>query len=395
MKLALFAVSFLTVIIVVGIITSYKQNNEIKPNSSDFTTISQAGAIMVGRITFKTDFEEGIYSDAEGIKLTIRNTQNGIIHESISDKNGLFYINGLVGGVYEIIKLELKKRTDKYDLSYVLILDLFTQIQNGRANNLGDIIWNFSKKKHNLEYSQGYHLTKIKFETQYNMTNANWIDTSLSENAPVLDKRDMDDENWDIVTLDTARDANYLSAVEKDVILEMNKVRSNPKKYADLYIKPRLEHYSNNIYSAPNKMPISTTEGKKAAQECYEVLSKMQPVQILIPSRGLWQAAKDHASDQSKTGNTGHDGNDGSTPFDRIKRYGTYKEAGENIAYKPNSGREIVVGLLIDDGVPLRGHRENIMHKEYNHIGAAINSHKKYGVICVIEYAKDFVSNRR
>ncbi|MDR0408322.1 MAG: CAP domain-containing protein [Campylobacteraceae bacterium] len=394
MKFLSTIIIFLITIITVSVIVS---SNEQKTDllKSQTVLISRTDTLAVGQIIFRADFGNEIYTDSEGIKITVQNSKNGITHETISDKDGLFYLKDLSDGLYEIIQFELKKSTDKYILSYTLMLELFFEVRSGKINNLGKIDWNFDKKEHDIKYSREYFVTKIKFETQHNAADSEWTDTVLSENAPVSDKRDMDDENWDAALLDTARDATYLTPVEKDVILEMNKVRSNPKKYADLYIKPRLQYYSeNNMYSPPGKMPIKTTEGVKAAQECYEVLSKISPVQLLIPSKGLWQAAKDHASDQSKTGEVGHDGSDGSSPFDRIKRYGTYKMAGENIAYKPNTGREIVVGLLIDDGVFSRGHRDNIMHKEYNHVGATLNSHNKYGVICVIEYAKDFISNR-
>jgi hypothetical protein len=75
-----------------------------------------------------------------------------------------------------------------------------------------------------------------------------------------------DAANWDIAKLDTARDAAYLSAIEKDVILEMNKVRSDPKKYAELYIKPRLQYFNGNLYSVPGRTTIQTNEGKKAVE---------------------------------------------------------------------------------------------------------------------------------
>ncbi|MDR1460364.1 MAG: CAP domain-containing protein [Campylobacteraceae bacterium] len=394
MKFISVIIVFLIIIIATCIaMSSSKQEVDFTRPKAILT--SQTDTFIVGQIAFRADFGDEIYNDSDGIKIVMRNSKNNIIYETISDKNGLFYLKDLSADMYEIVQLELKKSTDRYILSYTLMLDLFFEIKNGKVNNLGKMDWSFDEKKHDIKYSQDHYMTKIRFETQYNITNNEWVDIVLSENAPVLSKRDTDDKNWNIALLDTARDAQYLTSVEKDVILEMNKVRSNPKKYADLYIKPRLEYYNGNAYSPPNKMPIKTTEGIKAAQECYEVLSKMSPVQLLIPSRGLWRAAKDHASDQSKTGKVGHGGSDGSTPFDRIKRYGTYNIAGENIAYKPNTGREIVVGLLIDDGVSSRGHRDNIMHKEYNHVGTAIDTHSKYGVICVIEYAKEFVSNRR
>jgi uncharacterized protein YkwD len=395
MKLLLAIIIFLATITTIAVVTSSNHQKMDLEQYKKISILQIDNGLIVGEIAFKAYFDNEIYNDSDGIKIIIKNRKNGIIYETISDKNGLFYLKSSDSGVYEIVQLELQKSTDKYLLSYILILDLFFEKQDGKINNLGKLDWSFADSKHNIKHSQDYYMTKIRFETLYDIINGIWVETPLSENAPVFDTRDIDYENWDIEFLDTARDAKYLTPVEKDVILEMNKVRSNPKKYADLYIKPRLEYYDGNTYFPPNKMPIETMEGAKAAQECYESLSKMSRLQPLIPSRGLWQAARDHASDQSNTGGVGHDGSDGSTPFDRIKKYGTYAEAGENIAYKPNTGREIVIGLLIDDGIPSRGHRNNIMHKEYNHVGAAVNSHKKYGVICVIEYAKGFVSNSR
>jgi len=58
-----------------------------------------------------------------------------------------------------------------------------------------------------------------------------------SQNAA---SEDATNDSWDIKTLDTARKAEYLTDDEKDVILEMNKVRTNPKQYSKLYIEPLL-----------------------------------------------------------------------------------------------------------------------------------------------------------
>jgi uncharacterized protein YkwD len=212
--------------------------------------------------------------------------------------------------------------------------------------------------------------------------------------VPASQRANPDAANWDIEKLDTAKDADYLSPVEKDVILEMNKVRSDPKKYAELYIKPRLQNFSGNMYSEPGKTTIQTNEGRKAADGCYNALIKMQAVPLLSPEKGLSLAAKDHVNDQGKTGQTGHSGSGKSTPFTRMERYGKgYKTAGENIAYGTNTGRDIIVDLLIDDGVPSRGHRQNIMKKDYDQTGTAAGSHAQYRSMCVITYAKGYVSN--
>ena len=69
----------------------------------------------------------------------------------------------------------------------------------------------------------------------------------------------LDADGWDIDVLDTARNVNYLTRIEKDVILELNKVRSDPAKYAELYIRPRLAWFdgsnSGKGYKAPGPSP--------------------------------------------------------------------------------------------------------------------------------------------
>jgi uncharacterized protein YkwD len=207
-------------------------------------------------------------------------------------------------------------------------------------------------------------------------------------------RADLDAAHWDIAKLDTAKDADYLTGIEKDVILEMNKVRSDPKKYAELYIQPELKYYNGNNYSKPRQITIVTQEGKKAVEGCITALSKAKGVPILSPELGLSLGAKDHATDQGKTGQTGHNGSDKSTPFTRIQRYGKgYTTAGENLAYGPTTGRDIVVQLLIDDGVPSRGHRTNIMNSGFTQTGVAFGTHPQYRTMCAITYGKDYVSN--
>jgi uncharacterized protein YkwD len=218
-------------------------------------------------------------------------------------------------------------------------------------------------------------------------------ETSPARSASTNERANPDSANWDIEKLDTAKDANYLSPVEKDVILEMNKVRSDPKKYAELYIKPRLQYFNGNLYSVPGKTIIQTTEGEKAVEGCYNALVKMQPVPLLYPEKGLSFASKDHVNDQSKTGQTGHAGSDKSTPLSRTSRYGKGSYIGENIAYGSETGKEIIIDLLIDDGVPSRGHRQNIMKRDYNQTGTAIGTHSQYRNMCVINYAKNYTGN--
>ncbi|MBN2509449.1 MAG: CAP domain-containing protein [Spirochaetales bacterium] len=168
--------------------------------------------------------------------------------------------------------------------------------------------------------------------------------------------------NWDMGQLDTARSVGYLSDAEKDVVLYVNKLRTNPSAFADQYLIPRRAHYSGKIYAAPGKMRMMTSEGVKALDECIRILKATKPLEPLSPSAALSAASTDHVRDTGPKGILGHNGSNGSTLESRISRHGKWDILiGENIAYGYADGLDIVVQLVVDDGVRSRGHRKNLL----------------------------------
>lgn len=200
--------------------------------------------------------------------------------------------------------------------------------------------------------------------------------------------------DWNNSTLNTAANVNYLSPLEKEIIFEINKLRSNPAKYADEYIAPLANRYQRRMLYYPGDNPLPTHEGISALKECIRELKRQKPLPVLFPSAGLSKAANDHVKDQSRTGQTGHRGSDRSLSKDRIERYGTWKvRIAENIAYGGISARQIVIYLLIDDGVRDRGHRLNFLNPDFNQVGVAAGSHPDYGSMSVMELAGAFIDN--
>ncbi|MDR2793190.1 MAG: CAP domain-containing protein [Treponema sp.] len=200
-------------------------------------------------------------------------------------------------------------------------------------------------------------------------------------------------DDWNTALLDTARYVNYLSVVEKDVVFELNKARGDPQRYAEEYIKPRLAYFSGKIYAEPGKPRLTTNEGISAVQACISAMAKQQPAPPLVPERGMCLGAQDHVKDQAG-GAVGHTGSDKSDPAKRINRYGQWANTwGENIAYGSATARDIVIELLIDDGVPSRGHYANNVNKAFGTIGVAVGPHKEYGTVCVIDFAGDYTTH--
>lgn len=201
---------------------------------------------------------------------------------------------------------------------------------------------------------------------------------------------------WEIHALNTAAEVSYLTPLEKEIILEINKLRSDPKRYAEDYIAPLAKKYDRRLLYYPGDQPLLTKEGVNALYECVRDLKQQQPLPIIYPSEGLTLAARDHVNDQSKTGRTGHQGSDRSSMRDRIERYGKWeKRIAENIAYGGKTAQQIVIYLLIDDGVRDRGHRKNFLNPDFRMAGVSTGSHPDYGLMSVMDFAGGFVKTEK
>jgi hypothetical protein len=101
----------------------------------------------------------------------------------------------------------------------------------------------------------------------------------------------------------------------------------------------------------------------------------------------LSRAAQDHADDIGPKGVTGHVGSDGSSVDDRISRYVDWDVTiMENIDFGSSSAVEVIISLIVDDGVPSRGHRSNIFNSKAKFVGVGSGDHTEYGTCTVINY---------
>lgn len=193
-----------------------------------------------------------------------------------------------------------------------------------------------------------------------------------------------------IATGSGAVPAPYMSEFEREVLQEQNLARTDPGRYAN-YVADWLRYYDGKVRQFPGGMRITTVEGRRGVVRAVRFLQAQEPLPPLSPSAGLTRAARDHVVDTGPKGWMGHFGSDGSEPADRISRYGKwYGRVGENITYGGTTARELVIRLIIDDGIPGRGHRENIFNPQFTLTGVAFGLHDDYDTMCVITYAADF-----
>lgn len=168
------------------------------------------------------------------------------------------------------------------------------------------------------------------------------------------------------VSVNTAQNVSYLTEEEKQIIAELNKVRSNPKAYAETYLA-----------------------GQHSGSACYEKIRNTQPMPVLYPSQALSAAAKDHVSDMGKSGQQGSIGSDGSSWWQRIQRHGIWSGiAGESICYGHGTPSEVIIRLLVSSKF-CDEQTENLLNTRANFAGVARGPHTAYETICVITFASD------
>jgi len=175
------------------------------------------------------------------------------------------------------------------------------------------------------------------------------------------------------------------------VLAEINLARTAPRSYAG-YLREFRSLFHGKYYLLPgNTTRMQTNEGVKAVDEAIKVLSSQKPLSPLAWSDGLAAAAAELADEQGQSGGLGHNGSQSHGMQERIERHGKWlRNIAENIGYGPTDARMMVMQLIIDDGVPDRGHRKNTFSAAFDTAGVACGSHPRFGNMCVIDFAGGF-----
>lgn len=181
--------------------------------------------------------------------------------------------------------------------------------------------------------------------------------------------------------------------IDKEIFEAHNHLRKDPK-----WLIPDLEEmikqFDGMLLKREGKVTLRTKEGAEAVQEAIEFLKKCEPMQPLKWNESVSKAAKDHTLDIGPKGLIQHDSSDGKTGVkERLKRYGNVVSCyGENLSFHCEEAKEVMIQLIVDDGVQNRGHRENILNAEFNVMGCFTDEHKDFNQMTCIDYAGAFVS---
>lgn len=257
-----------------------------------------------------------------------------------------------------------------------------------------------------FDYGQGeylcnsfkYLLTKVLNETVHkrdndpfasdNLDKKNLLENSRYSNKVGESKNQINiiEENYskwseaEINKANTAKNVNYLSDEEKEVIKLINLARLDGKKFLENNF-PEYIRINNGKY-----VPIN--ENTSYMISLKRTLMKTKNLPMLVPKSALTDMAKNHATDMGVTGKTGHNSSVGKSFQNRtVKFVGNNAYVGENCSYGFNQAIAIVGQLILDQDVPSLGHRENILNSNYSSCGVGITTHSVYGWNCVIDFS--------
>ena len=166
-------------------------------------------------------------------------------------------------------------------------------------------------------------------------------------------------------------------SLDADVLHELNLARTQPQAYARALQEAARQTRASGAYDDP-----------AAFEEAVDFLRRQPALPPLGSDRALEGAALSHADYQGPRGGFGHDGPRGESLGERLHRHGAFASLmAEDISYGYASPREVVLQLIVDSGVPSRGHRANIFNPAFREAGVACGPHRVYGAMCVVDFA--------
>lgn len=186
----------------------------------------------------------------------------------------------------------------------------------------------------------------------------------------------------------TAGNADYLTAEEKDIVIYMNLVRMDGERFFNTFLQDFIDDYNEKMkqYSNYERLKISRTDNYY--RSLRNDLKNIKLLPVFWPDEALSWVAKQHAKDLNRNNFAAHRSSDGRMPKDRIGKIYPKRSSGENLAFGFSSGLGNVCLLLLDKGVPDLGHRKMILNTSFqlNTVGVSIHPHKTYRHCAVIDF---------
>ena len=167
-----------------------------------------------------------------------------------------------------------------------------------------------------------------------------------------------------------------MSDFNEDLIMEINLLRTNPKKYAKT-ISKYMNYFKGNLLCLPGtNAGIQTEEGVEAFKEAVDFLNKQENLEPLKPSKGLCRIAEEFIAIYQKP-DSGELAN--KDMEDIINKYGSFSGSfSRAMDFGGETAEMAIINLVVSDGDPSRGQRESLLSNEIKKVGVANGEHEVY-----------------
>lgn len=183
------------------------------------------------------------------------------------------------------------------------------------------------------------------------------------------------------------------SSNEQAVLEEINAARAEPEKYIK-YLEDYKKAFKGNTVFLPNYLQVQTNEGVAPIDEAIAYLKQISKLGGYKFSDGLSKISNAQLTDLEENPSLGHKGKDGSNLQRRFAKFGSSGNfSAENISLYSEVPRQIVLMMIVDDGVQSRIHRKNIFSPNFKFVGIAFGKGRVGQGLCVVDFADSFAEN--
>ena len=169
-----------------------------------------------------------------------------------------------------------------------------------------------------------------------------------------------------------------MSALEQDILREVNRIRTDPPAYAAT-VSARKAQYDKQMAQIGGNPSGQETQ---VFEDAIRTLRSTAPMPALTIARGLAQAARDHVRQAS-------------TPpaalTERLTPYGTLEGSpAENVAYGSDTAERFVMQFVLDPNDDQHTQRANLLQPGFARSGIACGAHPQYTTMCVVIFARQY-----
>lgn len=209
-------------------------------------------------------------------------------------------------------------------------------------------------------------LLEIPTATSTNTSNVYLAQTNQEKTVPTISNPNPE-TSTNKKPVSEQESAPIVDSLEKKIIAELNRVRTNPQAYAD-WLETQKQYYQGMLLKLPGEQPIRTNRGLRTLEEAIAFLRQQKQLPALSSSQELTSTAKQQIAAISNN---------------------QIIKSENNLVYNKVTPEAIVMQLVVDDGFPDRPHRLAIFNQNHQKAGIACSQIPVYDNVCAIAYTPE------